>query len=142
MRDLNRMSGLVLILGFGLPFASAGAQPMPAPTLPAAAAPAEPAAADTTIAPTVTLPNGMMSTSTTTHLDSGLSGDMISTTVSNKPIPDSPESRRVNGGPESASGRATVPQPGMAVKAHHVKKVHRIKSVPSAMAPPPVDAPR
>ena len=57
-------------------------------------------------------PVGVLVTrTTTTQLTDGLSGTLINSTISNPPIPDSPDARKDYGGPDSASGRATAPQP-------------------------------
>ena len=132
MRHLTLIGGLAAVLALGLQ--PAAAQTQPAILVPPAAVPAAPPA-DT--APTVTLPNGLLSTSATTHLDDGLSGTLVNTTITNKPIPDSPASRRANGGPDSATGRATLPQPGMAAtKAHPTPKAYGPQLVPPAGDPP------
>ena len=128
MRHLSLIGGLAAVLTLGLHPAAAQTQP---------AGPVPPAAPPAGTAPTVTLPNGLLSTSATTHLDDGLSGTLVTTTITNAPIPDSPASRRANGGPDSATGRATLPQPGMAAtKAHPTPKAYGPQLVPPAGDPP------
>jgi hypothetical protein len=41
-----------------------------------------------------------------------MSEPLITSTISNAPIPDSEAARKAWGGPDSASGKATAPQPG------------------------------
>ena len=132
MRHLSLIGGLAAVLALGLQPAAAQPQPQPQP-----ASPGPPAAPPADTAATVTLPNGLLSTSAATHLDDGLSGTLVNTTITNKPIPDSPASRRANGGPDSATGRATLPQPGMATtKARPAAKAYGPQLAPPAGDPP------
>ena len=56
--------------------------------------------------------NGLVTKQTTTPLSDGLSGVLVTTLITNPPIPDSVATRKAYGGPDSASGRATAPHPG------------------------------
>ena len=57
-------------------------------------------------------------TTTPMVMPDGSTGPSTASTVSNAPIPDSVENRRLYGGPDSAGGRATEPHPGPVVKTH------------------------
>ena len=138
MRSLSLIIGLGAALGLATPLTAAAQTTAAAPPADIASAPTSPHEATLrTVAP-----DGLISTSTVTHLDDGLSGTLISTTITNKPIPDSPESRLANGGPDSAAGRATLPQPGPAVTARSPAKPSTPKPPTASQALQPSDQPK
>ena len=115
-------TALLLSLGSG-PASTVAAEPVQAPA-PAEIVLHEPAPA-------------IVSSTVVAPLDDGSGRMLITETVSNHPIPDSPASRAKNGGPESAGGRATAAQSGPVMVDGKVKAPAAEPVVPPAETPVP-----
>jgi len=133
MRQLSLISSMVLALGTCLPGAALGVLALPA-AVPVIAPSPE-------VSPIILPPIGLTSTRILTHPDDALTGDLVTTIIANPPIPDSPASRRLYGGPDSAAGRATAPQPGMATTVHPAPMPYGPQLPKTAPSPRAVIAP-